>query len=260
MSNLQQKLLKRVNNGAGRIIWAYDPIIEEKYPFKKFLSIFSDIKDLISGIKLNRQLILPYGLKHPNLQEIIQTVQKNDIPIIMDAKVNDIGYTNESITKLYLRHGFDAIIANPFVGFSDGFEPVLRVTKDLGRDTIFLVYMSHLSSNFGYGRKIIVSQEEIDHLGISKPINYFYELFAHCVNKYNASGCIVGGTNPEKIKEVRMILESNKLILSPGIGAQGGDPKEALRAGMDYAIIGRSITENLNSRKFCLDLIDRLAQ
>jgi orotidine-5'-phosphate decarboxylase len=30
-------------------------------------------------------------------------------------------------------------------------------------------------------------------------------------------------------------------IFSPGVGAQGGDPKQAIAAGSDYLIIGRSI-------------------
>jgi len=34
---------------------------------------------------------------------------------IMDAKVNDIGNTNQVIAEYYFSAGFDAIIANPFV-------------------------------------------------------------------------------------------------------------------------------------------------
>ena len=30
-------------------------------------------------------------------------------------------------------------------------------------------------------------------------------------------------------------------IISPGVGAQGGDPKETIKAGADFIIVGRGI-------------------
>ena len=49
--------------------------------------------------------------------------------------------------------------------------------------------MSHPSSDFGYGRKVLLTDQEkkIFH----KNSAYFYELFAHLANKLNACGCIV---------------------------------------------------------------------
>jgi orotidine-5'-phosphate decarboxylase len=39
----------------------------------------------------------------------------------MDCKVNDIGSTNQVIAEYYTA-GFDALIANPFVGWEEGLE------------------------------------------------------------------------------------------------------------------------------------------
>ena len=249
MSLIKIKLEKRVNSGAGRIIWAFDPKLSENDPFTKFITTFDEIKDIIAGIKINRQFILPHGLQHPRIKEIIDLVSvKNEIPLIMDAKVNDIGYTNESIASLYFNAGFDALIVNPFVG-KDGIRPVVEISKDLHKDVIFLVYMSHQTASFGYGRKVLLTEEEKSIL--KQESAYLYELFAHSVNNYKISGAIVGGTHPKKIQEVRKILSNEKLIFSPGIGAQGGELREARKQGMDYTIIGRSITENRNRVNYC---------
>jgi orotidine-5'-phosphate decarboxylase len=161
----------------------------------------------------------------------------------MDAKINDIGYTNESISRNYFEAGFDAVICNPFIG-EKGLEPVLSTASDLHKDVILLVYMSHESADFGYGRKVFFSEHESQVLG--KDNGYFYELFAYLTNKLPICGAIVGGNFPEKVKVIKNLLNKDKIIFSPGIGVQGGNPKQARIAGIDYAIIGRSITEEKN--------------
>ena len=55
-----------------------------------------------------------------------------------------------------------------------------------------------------------------------------------------ATGVIAPATRPERIAHVRSIV-GNLLILSPGVGAQGGSAVEAVRQGADYVIVGRSI-------------------
>ena len=245
---LADKLKTRVNKGAGRIVWAFDPKFDEKDPFTKFKNVFDEIQDQIAGIKFNRQFILPLGLKNKDLLKTISLINNADIPLIMDAKVNDIGYTNESIATNYFNAGFDALISNPFIGV-DGLRPIISTAEKFSKDVIFLVYMSHGSANFGYGRKVHLTTEEQQEL--NKESCYYYELFAHLVNKLNVSGCIVGATYPEKVKEVRSILKSNKLIISPGVGAQSGESKKSREAGMDYAIIGRAITEGTNLSEYC---------
>ena len=55
-----------------------------------------------------------------------------------------------------------------------------------------------------------------------------------------ASGFIAPATRPERIAKIRSIV-GNRKILSPGVGAQGGSAADALRAGADYVIVGRSV-------------------
>ena len=54
------------------------------------------------------------------------------------------------------------------------------------------------------------------------------------------SGVIAPATRPERIAAIREVIGDLK-ILSPGVGAQGGKASDAIRAGADYAIVGRAI-------------------
>jgi len=195
-------------------------ILEETYPY-------------ICAVKLNRHLVLPLGL-HDGVKRIIEKAHSLNLPVIMDCKINDIGYTNRVIAENYFDAGFDAVTANPFVGWKDGLQPVFEAAKEMNRGVILLVYMSHKSSWEGYGQKIYDSET-----GEKKPQ---YIAFAEKALAWNADGAVVGGTYPKKIKEVHRVLKDDVPIYSPGIGAQGGDIKAAVSAGARYIIIGRAIT------------------
>ena len=50
--------------------------------------------------------------------------------------------------------------------------------------------------------------------------------------KWGADGVVVGATVPQKIAEVKQILEGKVAIYSPGVGTQGGAAETALKAGV----------------------------
>jgi orotidine-5'-phosphate decarboxylase len=55
-----------------------------------------------------------------------------------------------------------------------------------------------------------------------------------------ASGLIAPATRPGRLSEIRSKAE-DLMILTPGVGAQGGKAGDAIKAGADYIIVGRSI-------------------
>ena len=123
---------------------------------------------------------------------------------IMDAKVNDIGNTNQIIAEYYFAAGFDAIIANPFVGWEEGLKPLFEVSKQLNRGVILLTYMSHRGASEGYGQTIIDAET-----GEKTPQ---YISFARKALTWGADGVVVGATVPQKIAEVKQFSE--KLIFT----------------------------------------------
>jgi orotidine-5'-phosphate decarboxylase len=153
---------------------------------------------------------------------------------IMDCKANDIGATNQVIAEYYYAAGFDALIANPFIGWEEGLSPIFDVARRRGRGVILLVYMSHKAAGEGYGQTIIEPE--------SGEKTFQYVSFAKKALRYAADGAVVGATYPEKIREVHEILGEKVTIYSPGIGAQGATVQPAVEAGARYLIVGREIT------------------
>jgi len=187
----------------------------------------------ICALKVNRQLVLPLGLFN-GLQGILKLAQEKGLPTIMDCKINDVGYTNRAIAQYYFKAGFDAVTANPFVGWDEGLQPVFELAKSKRRGVILLVYMSHRGAQEGYGQTIRDLK--------TKSLVPQYVAFAKKALEWKADGAVVGATYPEKIREIRSILEDYVPIFSPGVGAQGGDIKTTLKAGSRYLIVGRAIT------------------
>jgi len=183
--------------------------------------------DEVAGVKLNFHVILPTGLA--GTARVARACSRRGIPLIADIKLNDIESTNVEAAKLLFDNGFDAVIANPFVGYEEGLSKVISGAKSAGKGVILLVYMSHGGAAEGYG--LTVRREPL------------FVTFAKRARDWGVDGAIVSAKSQAVLKRVRKILKPDQLILSPGVGAQGGKAEEALSAGTDFAIVGRSIID-----------------
>ena len=201
--------------------------------FSKAERVLEVVYPYLCAVKFNHHLVLPLGT-FDGVQKLVKKIHDLGLMAIMDCKVNDIGSTNQIIAEYYYAAGFDALIANPFIGWEEGLKPVFEVARGLQRGVILLVYMSHKGASEGYGQTIYDAET-----GGKMPQ---YVSFARKALKLEADGAVVGATYPEKIKEVHAILGEKTPIYSPGIGAQGGEIKSALKAGARYLIVGRAIT------------------
>ena len=115
--------------------------------------ILKEVSTYICAVKFNHHLVLPLGT-FDGVKEIIKKAHEMGLLTIMDCKLNDIGSTNEVIAEYYYAAGFDALIANPFVGWKDGLESVFGIAHNLKRGVILLTYMSHKGTIEGYGQDI----------------------------------------------------------------------------------------------------------
>ena len=233
--NFKEKIAKTAKERDSRIILALDLPPEKPYKalLSKALHILDETQEYVCAVKINRQLILPLGL-FGEAQKIIFTAKNYGLPLIMDCKINDVGHTNQIIAKYYFEAGFDAVTANPFVGWEEGLKPVFEIAHKNGKGVILLVYMSHKGAEEGYGQT--VKDAETGSLAPQ------YEIFARKAMKWNADGAVIGATYPDRIAEVKQIVKGKVPIYSPGVGPQGGRIEDAVKAGTDYLIVGRSIT------------------
>ncbi|MGQ9780994.1 MAG: orotidine 5'-phosphate decarboxylase [Nitrososphaeria archaeon] len=188
------------------------------------------VHDKVCAVKVNFHLLLPLGIGE--LTEVVNEAHCRDLPVIADIKLNDISSTNLVATEILWDIGFDAVICNPFVGFEEGLGPSIEFAHRRGKGVILLAYMSHRGAVEGYGLDVVYGGE----------LCKIYDVFVRRAVNWKADGLIVGATNPQLISHVRENCGGIP-IFSPGLITQGGDPREAVKAGADYLIVARAIAE-----------------
>ena len=231
--NFKEKIEASTQTRNSKIVLALDlPPQKRELLLNKATEILENVEPYVCAVKINRHLVLPLGLFN-DLQKIVKRAEDYGLPTIMDCKINDIGATNRVVAQHYFDAGFDAVTANPFVGWEQGLKPVFEAAKKNWKGVILLVYMSHKAAYEGYGQTVKTE---------SGKLVPQYAVFAEKALKWKADGAVVGATYPEKIREIHQMLREEVPIYSPGIGVQGGKIREALNAGARFLIVGRSIT------------------
>jgi orotidine-5'-phosphate decarboxylase len=220
-----------------KIVLALDPIISNNvlsYLDEKIILL----QEEICAIKFNFHVILPLSLQE--LSNVNSTIHSYGLQSIADIKLNDISYTNVVVINQLVSMGFDAVIVNPIIGM-DELSRVIGPSHHYNLGVITLVYMSHAGAREGFGLNVV------DDSGTSNHESPLYQRLLQDSEKCDVDGIIVGGTKVDIIN--RLSREKKLPIYSPGLGVQGGDPKIAAKAGTDYFIIGRSITQSRDSLK-----------
>ena len=242
---MEQVAINKESNIVLALDFPFEKPENRKSLFSKAERVLEGVHPYICAVKFNHHLVLPLGA-FDGVQNLVKKAHDLGLTAIMDCKVNDIGSTNQVIAEYYYAAGFDALIANPFIGWEEGLKPIFEVAHRLQRGIILLVYMSHKGASEGYGQTIYDAET-----GQKMPQ---YVSFAKKALKLEADGAVVGATYPEKIMEVHKILGEKTPIYSPGIGAQGGEIKSTLKAGARYLIVGRAITQAENPKKSAMEI------
>ncbi|HZT54984.1 MAG TPA: orotidine-5'-phosphate decarboxylase [Burkholderiaceae bacterium] len=140
------------------------------------------------------------------------------VPVILDAKRGDIGSTAEQYAReAFERYRADAVTLSPFMGF-DSIEPYLAYD---GKGAILLCR----TSNPGGADLQAQTLRNGDQL-----FEYIARLAAGAWNRSGQLALVVGATYPAEIERVRALAPTLPLLI-PGVGAQGGDAAETVRAG-----------------------------
>lgn len=174
------------------------------------LDLAEKIGNEIFAIKINWPLTMVRGAS------IIRDISQYS-RVICDFKIADIPNTNKLIASKAAEMGAWGVISHSIVG-SDSLKAVNSVSKDL--NVFSVVAMSHPgASEFIYPNtdRLIQMSKEAGVYGLIAPGND-YEMLS-------------------KIKKQAGTLK----IMTPGIGAQGGNATDALKNGADLVIVGRAI-------------------
>jgi len=193
----------------------------------KAMKITDSVLEDIDAVKINWPLVLSAG------PEIITELSKKT-DVICDFKVADIPNTVKLIVEGAVARGASAVIVHAFTG---GDSLTAAVEAANGAEIYAVTEMSHPGGKMFTA----IHAEEMAELGVM------------C----GASGFIAPATRPDRIAAIRKVIGDRK-ILSPGVGAQGGSASDAIRAGADYVIVGRSIYNSENPRSAMKSLRDEL--
>ena len=237
----KERILQSSRSKQSRIVLAID--VHDGRPREltdQAIGLFEQTRQSICSVKFGRQTILSIGPERTS--ELLSKIRGYGFTTIIDDKLNDIDETNAAITKAYVNIGFDAITVNPFTGWKGGLETTFKFAHEHGMGLLALVYMSHPGASEGYGQRVLLGAG-------SKKTRPEFEIFAEKAVEWKADGAVVGATRPNIVRRAKEILGTSVPIFSPGVGTQGGEIARSLKAGTDYFIIGRSITEAQNPGK-----------
>lgn len=190
------------------------------------------------------------GIKE--LKMTIEYLVKNhpDIFTILDAKRGDIGNTNNGyVTSIFDWFGFDSVTLHPYLG-QEAIQPFLD-RKDKGS------FILCRTSNQGAG--------ELQDLEIEGKL--LWQIVAEKVSKNwdKNENCmlVVGATYPKEMKKIRSLV-GDMTFLVPGLGAQGGDLENVIKAGLNSEGLGliinssRGIIFAENPKKEAQKLLDEI--
>lgn len=191
------------------------------------LSLIHATANVAAAFKPNIAFFEAFGPEGISVLQQVITSIPDGIPVILDAKRGDIASTAQAYAKAAFQVlGAHAVTISPYLGH-DSVEPFL-VDPERG---VFLLCKTSNPGAFDLQdlmlEKDLVNPED----GGAYHLYEKVALLACNWNIHNNLGLVVGSTDPDALRRVRM-LAPDLWILAPGVGAQGGDLRAALQAGL----------------------------
>ncbi len=204
--------------------------LQKAKPFFEFNKVIIEAtKNLVCAYKPQIAYYAACGAED-ELAETIRYIRKLNIPVILDSKRGDIGDTATMYAKeAFERYAADALTVNPYMG-GDTLVPYLKYAE---KGVIVLCK----TSNAGSG----------DIQDINCGTHLLYEIVAQkAVTEWNQNHnvmLVVGATHMAALEKIRKIV-GDMTLLVPGVGAQGGDLKAVLKAGLNSKRTGLIINSS----------------
>lgn len=203
---------------------------EPQFEFNRW--VIEQTRESAASYKLNAAFYEARGAQ--GIREMERTVEYLRAEVaeavtICDAKRADIGNTNRGyVESIFDAMGFDAVTLHPYLG-REALAPFLE-----REDKLSIVLCR--TSNPGAG--------ELQDLMVGgRPL---WQRIAEHVSEWNERGncaLVVGATWPGEMRTVREIAPELCLLV-PGIGAQGGDVRAVVEAGLDDSGAGLMISSS----------------
>ena len=205
---------------------------------KQIISLVKKTKSEAFGFKIGKEFFYKYGI------DGYKKIYKISNNIFLDLKLNDIPNTVEKALKAIIK-----------------LKPLLTTIHISGGDE-----MQKISSKVKRSKTKILGVTILTSLNSDQTKKYFNDQnvsqlvrkFAQNAKKNNLDGIVC---SPLELKTVRKAVGNKMLIVVPGIRLEKKQkkikddqkriltPKEAIKFGADYLVIGRPIVESKNPLK-----------
>lgn len=211
------------------------------------LEFLEKVAPYAAGCKPNRNYIKDFSRKET--QTLVNRIHSLDMVALDDSKLVDIGDTNDSGLYHSMMEGFDSVTYAPFPG-----------------NTMEAVNQAH-SRGLGLIPLVLMSNKQFEPIKNSTIRGLKgYEYFALQAAEYGADAIVVGAPSPDNHisdTEVRRVYQivGPKLVLMPGVGAQGGDAQYIISIfGAENVIanVGRAIMTAYRPDKAAMKYRDML--
>lgn len=190
--------------------------IDEEDP-ERAVALAAAVRESVDAVKVGYPTVLACGV------EIIGKLKAaSKRPVICDFKIADIPPIAAKIARRAFAEGASGVIAHAFAG-SDSLRAVVKEAHSAGAFAIAVIEMSHDG-----GKEFTAPAADV---------------LLQAALAAGADGVVAPATRPDRIARLKR-QNPDLLVFAPGAGAQGGPPRDAARAGADFVIVGRSITQS----------------
>jgi len=226
--NFLDKLARAIEKNRSLLCVGLDPdptLIPEGVGIFEFNKAIIDVTaDLVCAYKPNIAFYEALGSEGLDDLKSTRDYIPDDIPVIIDAKRNDIGNTARAYARsLFDYYNFDAATVNPYLGL-DSLEPFIEYQE---RGLFVLCRTSNAGATDFQSLSFRTGDGDMA----------LFEIVAAKVNEWNKRGnlgLVVGATYPEELKLLRRRYPEMPFLI-PGVGTQGGDVSRVVELGVDAA-------------------------
>ena len=194
-------------------------------------------KPHVFGFKIGKEFFYNYGI------DGYKKIYKLSNNIFLDLKLHDIPNTVERALNAILK--LKPILTTIHISGGDEMQ---KVTSNLKKNKTKILGVTILTS---------LNSSQTKKYYNNKNVNQLVKKFAQNAKKNNLDGIVC---SPLELKTVRKVVGSKMLIVVPGIRLENQNntkddqkriltPKEAIKLGADYLVIGRPIVESNNPLK-----------
>ena len=209
--------------------------------FKKAEELVSELSDYVGAFKIGNQLFTAEGPK------VVDMVNKNGGKVFLDLKFHDIPNTVARAAEVATKLGvfiFNIHTSGGYEMMKAAAEATEKISQELGIRKPIILGVTLLTS---------INQEILEkEVGIKKRLE---EQVVHLAKLAKAAGLDGVVASSWEIKEIRKACGENFVILTPGIRPAGKSsddqkrvmtPREAIRLGANFLVIGRPIRNAAN--------------